>query len=169
MNGINTHGETNVDLLGSDLARYGCPIVDVRLPKRHWMSARWGGPADAQLVKKSSKDGDALIAHSFGAIRAWYAHKMTEYKYLFIIAPAHGHMVKWRVPERVHCFHSDGDWTVKLGASLPFHPFGWAGVVGYQQRGVVNVDCTSDHGGYFSDPHLRRHIVDYILEVTESD
>ena len=103
VNGINTHGENNIDLLLRDLELLGIETVDVRLPKRHALSARWGGREDGDLVAAASKEGDILVAHSFGAVRAWYAHKRKEYRAIILIAPAHSKNAEWRNPSRVIC------------------------------------------------------------------
>lgn len=150
-NGINTHGRGNVDKLGHVLAtKYAHKVIDVRLPKRHTISAWWGGRDDGQKIASYSRDGDILVCHSFGAVRGWYAHKYREYKAIICIAPAHGKNVEWYNGNRVWCYHSPADWIVWLGSKVPWHPFGKAGVAGYSQVGVHNINCRgADHDDYF--------------------
>lgn len=155
INGINSHGDGNVDLVLHLLRLRGFETVDVRLPKRHWFSARWGGKADGRIVAHLSNEGDILVAHSYGAVRAWYAHKLREYKAIFVIAPAQSSNVIWWTPERVICYYSSIDWVISLGALLPFHPFGRAGVEGYHQSGITNIEVQgSDHNDYFKGAPL---------------
>ena len=61
VNGIATHGANNIDLMLRDLAERGWDTVDVRLPKRHFLSAYWGAAKDAQAIIDVSADGDAVI------------------------------------------------------------------------------------------------------------
>lgn len=151
VNGINTHGEKNIDILLGLLARQGHETVDVRLPKRHWFDARWGGRHDGEIVADHSQEGDVLIAHSFGAVRAWYAHDEVPYSAIILIAPAQSALAEWHNPERVYCLHSHNDWVVRLGAWLPWHPFGRAGLEGYRQEGVNNIAVPgADHDDYFN-------------------
>lgn len=150
INGINTHGEGNIDLVLHLLEARGIETVDVTLPKRHTLSAWWGGRLDGRIVAQASDEGDILVAHSYGAIRAFYAHKLREYKAIFLIAPAQSSLTNWQNPDRVVCYYSPVDWVVSLGALLPGHPFGRAGIEGYRQPGVTNVEVQgSDHNDYF--------------------
>lgn len=151
VNGINTHGQANVDLVLHELARRGFETVDVQLPRRHWFSARWGARDDGYLVAEASADGDVVVAHSFGALRAWYADRVRSYKAIICIAPAMSKRTEWTNPRRVHCYHSGGDWIVKLGSRLPFHPFGRAGIEGFDQLVPfgTNHRVKSDHDDYF--------------------
>lgn len=163
-NGINTHGENNIDVLLVELeCWYGLETVDVWLPKRHWFSARWGGCHDGTLIAQDSRDGDILVAHSYGCLRAWHAHQVRDYRAIVCIAPAMGKQVEWRYPQRVHCYHSDGDWAVRIGSRLLFHPFGRAGVEGFKQLEPYgnNHDCEATHGSYFQGDLLRR-IADHV-------
>lgn len=169
VNGINTHGKNNVDLLGRDLLEEGLQVQDIRLPRVNWFRARWVSHRDGETIAASTHNGDVLIAHSFGAVRAWNAHNLRDYKAIFLIAPAQSCKVKWKHPNRVFCFHSKADWVVKLGSALAFHPFGTAGLRGYWQDGITNVDMTgygADHNDYFTS-RLRKIIMTYIRETYE--
>lgn len=164
VNGINTHGEGNIDLLLADMDLRGASTVDVRLPKRHWMSARWGGRRDGEIIADLSPEGAVLVCHSFGAIRAHYAHKLREYSAIVCIAPAASKHLEWNVPSRVWCYHSPADWVVTIGSLLPFHPFGRAGNEGFSQPGVWNREMTSDHNDYFGG-ELRKQIADQVWHL----
>lgn len=164
VNGIATHGESNIDLLLLELAQRGHVVIDVPLPKRHWFSARWGGESDGERIIRQSRNGDIVIAHSFGCLRTWYAHQVRDYKAIVCIAPAMDPGMQWRHPERVHCFHSPKDWAVRLGSILVWHPFGPAGVRGFVQDGITNIERACGHNGYFEGP-LLYELADYVEEL----
>lgn len=166
VNGIATHGERNIDVLLNVLADRGLDVVDVPLPLRHWFSARWGGAADGLHIAEHARDGDIIVGHSFGCLRAWNAHKARNFKAVVCVAPAMSHTALWRYPERVHCLHSRRDWAVRLGSLLLFHPFGPAGVRGFTQEGVTNIEKHCGHNGYFEGP-LLYELADYIEELAQ--
>lgn len=160
VNGINTHGAGNVDLVGERLRARGHQVVDVYLPKRRTLSARWGAGEDAITIAKHSEEGDVLIAHSFGCLRAARAMRLREYAAAFLIAPAMSKRWLFRNPGRVWCYYSPSDWVVRLGALAVLHPFGRAGVQGFEQPGVRNVRCESDHDDYFAGLLLEKIVRD---------
>lgn len=166
VNGINTHGEGNVDLLGRELHERGHDIVDVRLPKRHTISAWWGAAKDAEAILKMSSEGDVIVGHSFGCLRAAHAMKKREYKAAFMIAPAMRKSWQFENPARVWCFYSPSDWVVWLGSLIPGHPFGKAGVRGYLQLEAYghNIEMQSDHDDYFGGDLISK-VVDRIDRV----
>ena len=150
VNGINTHGDGNIDVLLRELKAGGLETVDVLLPRRHVLSARWSGRADGQIVADASRDGDIVVAHSYGCLRAWYAHQVRDYGAIICIAPAMGRRMEWRRPGSVYCWHSHADWAIRLGSVLIWHPFGAAGNVGFDQPGVVNRAAEgARHNDYF--------------------
>lgn len=161
-NGIWTHGEGNIDLIGGEMSLRGYKVVDVPLRKVGPLRARFAGKDDGQKIACWSQDGDILVAHSFGAVRAWYAHRYREYKAIVVIAAAQSTNAEWRNPNRVWCFHSPEDDVLKLGAALILHPFGKAGIKGYKQPGVHNVEVVSDHNDYFQHKNLLKQICDTI-------
>ena len=169
VNGIGTHGEGNIDVLLAEMQRRGLDTIDVHLPRRHAFSARWGAREDGYRVADASQDGDIVVAHSFGCLRTWHAHRVRDYKAIFLIAPAQSRDDEWRSPRRTHCYYSPGDWVVKLGARLLFHPFGAAGVEGYSQLGPLMHNHRVElpkalrdrHSGYFAFGLLER-IADHI-------
>lgn len=166
VNGIATHGEGSIDLLLAELALRGHEVVDVRLPWRHWFSARWGGCRDGLLVAQHARDGDIVVGHSFGCYRAWNAHQVRDFAAVICIAPAMSTSAEWRYPERVHCWHSRRDWAVRVGSALLFHPFGLAGVKGFSQEGVRNREEQCSHSGYFQG-RLLAALADYIEGVAQ--
>lgn len=164
VNGILCHGEHNIDPLLDELACRGLLVHDVRLPFRTWISARWGGCEDGSLIAQETKDGDILVAHSFGCLRAWNAHKVREYRAIICIAPAMSQYEEWRYPSRVYCFHSRKDWAIRLGARLLFHPFGAAGSKGFRQAGVTNREFAAGHNDYFHG-ELLQIVADHVEEI----
>lgn len=158
-NGILSEGEHNVDRLLDELRKRGYPTLDVDLPLVTWVRARWSGRADGHLLAEHSHDGDIVVAHSFGCLRAWYAHKVRDYAAIVCIAPAMSRGTVWNNPERVYCFYSPQDWAVRVGSWLPWHPFGGAGIAGFKQKGVHHFETLgSDHNDYFKGARLTRII-----------
>jgi predicted alpha/beta hydrolase family esterase len=154
INGIHTYGEGNIDPLLEMLEERGLPVVDVRLPKRNALDARWGGCIDAMEILRVSNDGDVAVAHSFGCVRAWYAQQHRMFSAIICIAPAMDPKAMWRRPEAVTCLYSPKDYAVRLGAMLMFHPFGPAGVKGFTQHRVQNIRYDCGHNGYFEGERL---------------
>lgn len=169
INGINTHGESNTDVVLSELSARGYDTVDVRLPKRHTITASFGAKPDAlrYIVPILEKD-DILVAHSFGCLRA--AHAIREYGYIkaaFLIAPAMSHRWEFPDPSKVFAFCSTDDWIVSLGSKIPGHPFGYAGTAGFNQLAPIghNYHWQSDHDDYFSEPLLSK-LTDKIVSLS---
>ena len=155
VNGILTHGARNVDLVLAEMRERGYQTVDVALPKRGPFMARFTGKKDGDIVAEHSRDGDILVAHSFGCLRAWHAHKLRNYHAVFCIAPAMSRRVKWRDPVRVHCWYSRDDSAVWAGSFLPLHPFGSAGTKGFRQGGIRHFEALgASHSDYFKGVRL---------------
>lgn len=161
VNGIASNGEANIDLLLDVLADRGHEVIDIKLPVRQWFSARWGGCADGQLVAQHASDGDIIVAHSFGCLRAWYAHNVRHFSAVVCIAPAMSDAAEWLYPRRIHCFYSKKDLAIRIGARLLFHPFGAAGSKGFTQNGVRNVEKRAGHNDYFKG-ELLMEVADYV-------
>lgn len=154
VNGINTHGEGNVDLLIRPLTDMGHDVRDIQLPKRHFISAAWGASKDAIQVIDETSDGDILVCHSFGALRSWYAHRTRNYRAIICVSPAASKDLLWSEPGRVVCFHSKQDVVILLGAAIPCHPFGLAGRDGFSQPGVNNIEIKGGHNPFKHLPYL---------------
>lgn len=165
VNGIRTHGARNIDQLLRALADLGFEIVDVTLPKRHAWGARFHGELEGQIVAQASADGDIVVAHSYGCLRAWYAHIHRNYAAVVCIAPAMDDDAVWRDPERVHCFYSPDDWAVRVGSWLLFHPFGPAGNRGFSQGGVRNHRIDGAGHNDFFVGELVQAIADYVARL----
>lgn len=156
VNGIRTHGATSTDIVLAEMRRRGFKTADVKLPWRSVVTARFGGRKDGELVADFSDDGDIIVAHSFGCLRAWHAHTIRDYSLIVCIAPAMPRRAEWRHPERVHCWFSPDDWAVFAGTFLFLHPFGAAGTKGFKQEGVQHFAVPdTGHGDYFHGARLR--------------
>lgn len=169
VNGIRTHGSTSTDIVLREAELRGFDVVDVPLPKRGAFSARFGGKKDGEIIADHSSDGDIVVAHSFGCLRAWHAHNLRDYAGIICLAPAMSRKVKWRNPGRVHCWHSRDDLAVRVGTFLFFHPFGGAGTYGFLQAGINHHSAPgAGHGSYF-DGRLLRDISNTIMAMARSN
>lgn len=151
VNGINTHGERNVDLMLELLGNLGYQTEDVYLPKRSFISARWGAARDARIIADMSQDGDVVVAHSFGCLRAAVAMTTRKFKAAFLFRPAMDRNYAFPEGPDIHCFHSDQDMAILAGQFLLLHPFGAAGRVGFTDRRVINVQSFGGHSADFTD------------------
>lgn len=152
VNGINTHGEKNVDLFFR-LESEGHQVVDVTLPKRGVISSWFTGKADARRLLKRARYGDIVIAHSRGGIVAALASRFNFFRQIFLIGPAMSRKWDWSLTKAggsIFCFYSKTDFWVRVGSLIPGHPFGQAGTHGFTDSRVINTDCSgTSHGGYF--------------------
>lgn len=157
VNGISTHGEGNVDRVGDALRRRGMTVDDLRLPKRHFISARWGARSDAEIIVNRANPGDIVVAHSFGCLRAAHAERVMDFGAVFAIAAAMERNWEWRRPWIVKAYHSKDDLALHAGKFLILHPFGRAGLDGFKQLGVHNIRWDRlDHSDYFYGVWLDR-------------
>lgn len=156
INGILTHGEGNVDVLGARLAARGYQVEDTWHEKVNPITARWRGISIARSKANWIEDGDIIVAHSFGCVITRHLLHMVDVDVAgaYLIAPADGERKSWEDAQvrTVFCYHSPEDWTVRLGSWLWFHVFGSAGLNGYEDERVVNVEMESDHNDYFKSP-----------------
>lgn len=159
VNGINTKGAGNTDLVLHELRARGYETLDLELPVRHTISAFWAARKDARdLILPVLRKNDIIVAHSFGCLRSAHVLRMRgDLKAAFFIAPAMSHKWKFPQPEKVWAFVSTEDWVVDLGDKIPFHPFGHAGVSGFNQLAALrpishNFHWQSDHDDYFKEP-----------------
>lgn len=159
VNGIWTHGENNIDKLLAVLAWKDYKVKDIYNKKRGPFWARFKADNDACPVIKASSPGDVIIAHSYGCLKALEAAKYVKYKALFLIAPAASRKYDMNQidPEtKIYCFYSKKDYTVLLGSLLLFHPFGPAGMKGFTDPRVENLEYYGDHGHYFQGEILHK-------------
>lgn len=156
VNGIATHGEGNIDILLRELDSLGFDTLDVKLPKRHVLSAWWGHKMDAVAIAEASNDGDVVVCHSFGGARTAQAMRIRNYKAVVFVNPAMTRFHRFNRDD-IFCLHSKEDTTVKIGSWIPFHPFGRAGVDGFTDKSVNNIEITGGHNAAF-EQHLQTTI-----------
>ena len=150
VNGINTHGEGNIDLLMQCLADKGHECIDIQLPMRRTISSRWAADDDGEVIKDFSEPGDVLVSHSFGCLRAAYAMMEVDYSAVFLFNPAMDRRWDFSYTDAdIFCFHSLDDWVIFFGSMLAFHPFGLAGRVGFEDEDVYNIRVKGGHNAMF--------------------
>lgn len=150
VNGIATHGELNIDVLLARLSAHGLLTIDIPLPKRHFVSAWWGHKIDVERIYKGTVDGDIVVAHSFGCQRVAEAMKYRKFEKVFMIRPAMDRGYRFD-RDGVYCFHSKDDLPLKIGSFLPCHPFGKAGLVGFDDKSVMNIKSEGHHNADFEE------------------
>lgn len=155
VNGINTHGEGNVDNFIEPLTSLGHEVIDIALPKRHTFSARYGAKHDAGIIYRNTEQYDAVIAHSFGGLRTLVAAERRRFSHIFLFRPAlsrNYNLDKIAGTPRIHCFYSPQDVAVRIGSYLLCHPFGRAGTHGMTDPAIYNHKSTGGHSNDFKDP-----------------
>lgn len=171
INGIGTgDGVGSVDRVGYRLRDLGYRVIDPLLPRRGPFTARFTAERDADAVMRQAEPGDVLVAHSNGCRIAAHCLNWGYFEAAYLIAPAMS--ARWDFGSvgnpraLVYCYHSRSDWAVRIGALLPFHPFGRAGLVGFRWGDsdnlpiVENVACDgSDHDDYFNTGAILDKIV----------
>lgn len=153
VNGINTHGEGNTDLMLDKLSGH-FHVEDVYLRKANPFTARWYAKRDAKDVARGHSDGDAYIAHSFGAHRLVVAmrdHGVVP-SHVFFFRPATASTHAFNRPG-IYCWYGQEDFWVRVGAIMLFHPFGRAGSNGFDDPMVHNHKSTGPHNADFTE-HL---------------
>jgi hypothetical protein len=164
--GIHNGRKSATDVFLAEMRALGYRTEDPELAYRWALTAWWSLRKDAREVRDVLRHGDALVCHSYGCLRGTRGAEMALEEngeivsVLFLIAPAMSKDYKF---ERLHpktkvvCLHSTADKAVKWGARWPFHPFGSAGNVGFNDDHVINVEMPgTDHGGYFQQPKLNQ-------------
>lgn len=117
-----------------------------------------------QRIARVLLTGDVIVTHSNGANYAihalWEAQLPPNTVKLIHFSPAidRDRAVPRSVSEQ-HCFHTTGDFWVKLSRWLPFHDFGNAGAFGIRQSfgtPTKNHDYSHkvhSHSGWFEGPN----------------
>lgn len=114
----------------------------------------------AKMLYEQSREGDVVIAHSFGCIATIEAMKLgARYSKVFFFAsaaerdvyiPSYGY-------ERIWNIYSTSDATLTLGSLFPFHPFGKMGQRGYNGKAanLLNVPAEGyQHGDYVKEQNF---------------
>lgn len=166
VNGIFTHGAGSVDRMVAPLEALGHQCVDVHIPIRDIFACRLEdkNAADAWRVLCAHKPGDAVVAHSRGALVTHYALRAgARFSRVFLFAPAMESDVPWPAGAgHIHVIHNPDDPALHAGTCLINHPFGDLGLTGYD--GPFN-ECISNfqqhypgHSDYFKPAEIDRWV-----------
>ena len=153
VNGIASTGKASTDILGFELTRYGHQFIDVNQPVRGAWGARWKAEQDARAIISLANDGDCLIAHSYGCLKASIAMRGVRFHSVFLFRPAMSRRHAFHATmhgTKVYCIHSHDDITIIMGSLLVLHPFGLAGKSGFKDPFVTNI---KSEGGHSDDFH----------------
>jgi len=160
VNGIRTHGKTTTDKLLDKMLVLGYKSFDVQQVIRNTLGLRWHKERDARAIIDVAEDGDAIICHSYGAIKTAIAMRGITFSAVFFFRPAmgRGHRFHTHGKTHIYCIHSVGDMALWSGSVLLFHPFGLAGVYGFKDPYVENIKTTGGHNSDFEDANLSRWV-----------
>jgi len=162
--GMGSDGRMSTDLAGAALRALGHEVLDMDQPIRRAWNVRWHLQADAADITAVATDGDVVLAHSYGCLKAAEANKTVRFAAMFLYRPAmsRNYTFPSHRTTRVYCMYSPQDWLILLGAMLRFnHPFGAAGRSGFTDLAVRNVRV---HGGHSHD-FTKDHVVEQALFV----
>jgi len=160
VNGIKTHGKSTTDRTLIRLESLGYKTHDVNQPIRHSWDARWKKKKDAKAIIEVAEDGDAIICHSYGGIKTAIAMEGIDFSAVFFFRPAMGRNYDfpgWQ-GTKIYCIHSKADMALWAGSVLLFHPFGLAGVYGFTDPFVNNVETQGGHSVDFEDRNIDRWV-----------
>jgi len=177
IHGIHTHGK-GIDQLGALLEKAGHDVTYFEYPKR-WALTLYRKSvrhADGRALMHTVPDGTHVIAHSYGALvllssiqagAIWgncfiFGGACTSDKYTY---PPDAFTSAYMI-------YNPADLALRLGALLPFHPFGRLGQRGYagyvRDRRIQNVpalenDLGINHSHYFR-AGMREYWCKFILD-----
>ena len=183
VNGILSRGHGSTDRVLRDLReRYGYRVRDVPLPVRTALMAYWDrvNRADARRLVQLHRPGDAVVAHSRGALVVYWAMRLgAVFSDVFLFSPAIESYWSWpcRQAKRIHVVHHRGDRAIALGMLLALrHPFGALGREGYrgpEDPRITSTPATTQDGeaswlghgsGVYFDDEVRPGWVEWIHE-----
>ncbi len=135
INGIRTHGAGSTDQLLAELALRDWQTVDANYPLRHiWqVRSRRRQYADAQRLLRYHRDGDAVVAHSYGCLVSLRMMELgARFSTLFWFRPAmnRDYLIPRHACRRLYAIHDPRDRAIGLGICMPWHDFGAAGRYG---------------------------------------
>jgi hypothetical protein len=154
--GIESRGVKSTDRIGRAMKELGYDTHDIDQPVRSAWGARWKAEKDAKDIIHYSNDGDVIIAHSYGCLKASIAMRGVNFLAAFLFRPA---MSRWqKFPQyqktKTFCIYSKQDYTILGGSLLLFHPFGLAGFKGFRSPFVTNMKSHGAHSDDFKDDSL---------------
>lgn len=156
VNGIHSTGARSTDRLGTKLDMMGYSVNDINQPIRSAWGARWKANKDAKDIIDQVKDGDVIIAHSYGCLKTSIAMRGVNLKAVFLFRPAMSRWHKFPMYQdtKIHCIYSPQDYTIWAGALALYHPFGLAGVRGFRSPYVKNHKSHGSHSHDFSSQNI---------------
>ena len=163
--GIKSKGQGSTDLIGQAMRERGFEVHDMEQAVRSAWGARWKAQRDAKDIIEVAKDGDVVIAHSYGCLKTSIAMRGPKLRAVFLFRPA---MSRWhRFPmyqgTKIHCIYSKQDWAIFAGSLALYHPFGLAGFSGFRSPYVNNVESKGAHSDDFKDKNIAKW-ADFVTE-----
>lgn len=161
VNGIASRGKGNTDKALRRLKALGFKVYDLNQKIRHVWNIRWYKEQDAKAIMDIAKDGDAILCHSYGAIKTAIAMRYITFSAVFFFRPAMERNYQFHThgKTKIYCIHSIGDLALWAGSLLRFdHPFGLAGVYGFKDPAVENIKSNGGHNADFDDANLSHWI-----------
>ena len=136
-NGIRNDGASNTDLILNDLASMGWQTRDVNYKRkvRTWQArSRKRQRENARILLDLHQPGDAVLAHSYGALvvlRAMELGAKFGQVFLFGAAMNDDFTFPFNGMKRLWNIHNPADKALSMGALLVWHDFGRMGQTGY--------------------------------------
>lgn len=173
INGIRTDGSSSTDLILYELHALGHTAIDINYPRVSIFTARSRKRQlrNAQILKDASKEGDVVIAHSYGCLLTLRAMELgAKFSYAFFFAPAMN--VDFTFPyhgmKNLYVIYNPTDKAIRWGSKLWNHDFGDMGRKGYKgapdNRIESLVDILSrkgEHSDFFNRKNIH-HWVKFI-------
>ena len=170
INGVDSNGEHNIDILGGKLENLGHEHIDCnyRITRLFRFQTYDQGRQfeDAQYIGRNYYDlnnctpeDTILIGHSRGGLVAWRMLELGyRFKAVFLFRPAmNKDFILPRGQDNVYCIHSPHDKAIKWGSYLPFNDFGDAGRYGLDDERVINVEAPE-----YDNADFLRHSEDFL-------
>ncbi len=157
VNGIASRGQGNTDKALKRLKAHGFKVHDLNQKIRHVWNVRWHKEQDARAIVEIAQNGDAILCHSYGGIKAALAMRDVRFSAVFFFRPAMERNYRFPMHSgaKIYCIHSAGDLALWAGSLLRFdHPFGLAGVYGFNDPAVENIKSSGGHNADFEDANL---------------
>jgi len=179
VHGILTDGKKSTDLVSAGLRDRGLLARDFNYPKNNVFTARFkrNRVRLGRELFNRSKDGDHVVAHSFGCEVVVEAMRQGAcFSHVYLIAPAikRDTLFPHEGAKKITVLYCEDDEAIKLTRWLWHHPFGTMGLVGYTGRSDTRVSNFEEyfiggkrksdrfHSAYFQQPWLRKW-TDYII------
>lgn len=164
VNGIRTNGRASTDRLLAEVASRGWATRDVDYPRVNILTARSRARQRdrARYLLEAHTPGDAVLAHSYGALVTMRAMEMgAEFSIVFFFGAAldDDETFPFLGMQQLFNVHTPSDCALALGNLLVAHDFGEMGKSGYRGPSdprVVNVPAGDQ-------PHEPLHHSDYFL------